>query len=94
LQPYCDDRTTCAGRIQYAGVTLPMGIRNLAAKILLPAASPLKPCSARPRLKPQSVPAVVPEQSVELMTLTPTPGSRCPANWTGVSLSVVPSGDT
>src|SRR5580700_10543561 len=91
LHPYCAERTTWAGKIQYAGVTSPRGMRNFVAKILLPAASPLKPCSANPRLKPQSLPAVVPVQSVELMMLTPTPAAREPANWTGVLLSAVPS---
>jgi hypothetical protein len=73
---------------------LPIGIRNFVAKILLPAVSPLKPWSARPRLKPQSLPSVVPVQSVELMMFTPTPGSRWPANWTGVVLLIEPSSVT
>ena len=73
------------------GVTFPSGMRNFVAKILLPAASPLKPCRARPRLKPQSLPSVVPVQRVEVMTFTPTPAARWPANCTGVALLADPS---
>src|ERR1700678_110459 len=90
LHPYCAERTTWAGKSQYAGVTSPIGMRSLTAKILLPVESPANPCSARPRLNPQSVPSVVPEQAAALMTLTPTPASSEPPNCTGVGLLVAP----
>src|SRR3569832_1030473 len=84
LQPYCELRMTCPGRIQYAGVLVLMGIRILVTKILLPAASPLNPFRGTPPVQPQlgSVHVAVD------MTLTSVPAAMLPPNCTGVALSL------
>jgi len=75
LHPYWAVRTTWAGRIQYAGVTLPTGMRSLTAKILVPSARAPKSMQAYVAVEAALAAVTSSLAGAALITLTPTPSA-------------------